>query len=653
MPTERINYTDALRTGTDKLNQAIDQANKAEVDSAVALDTADGAVITADEAKTKSLEVEIELDSVINRETDSDAMSRQAAVNAEGVDKFNLKTRLDEEYNTVITRLAGKLNRGEVSVSDIDKNLGKFDQTYMSDELLQQITGTTPINAVPADGSMTFDKTSFFKVYSDNLIDKTKLVNGYLSAAGTIIAYASTWTTDFIPVEQSVPYKVALIAASANDLWKGHVYGADKVSLGRLTITDQAFTITDPNVEYVRLVLNHSNPSDINSMMVKGTVYPSVYIPYVLKLKTTSTLLQELLDKTPDNSVSPNITTFFKTEHTNLIDKTKISTNKYINDAGVLTADANADTSDFIPVETGKTYMTPSRYVYETLAVWSSYAYDAEKNPIGRIAPTNKQLTITDINAQEVSFVRIVWMKSVNTPVDMELMMVEGTQYPVEYIPYVTDEIGFRDKSMESAFARKLSPYIKTDDGLYGLTWAVIGDSITAPTTAYHKYVAEKLGLSVLNYGIGETSIAFRTGRTDSMSERYVNMSNAADIVTVLGGTNDGGATLGTMSDRTNTTFYGACHLLFKGLAEKYMGKRLGIMLPTPRDNNSILKARVDAEREVAHYYGIPVLDLNNESGIAIESTTIRDALMPDGLHPSVAGHQVLARRVEAFLKTL
>lgn len=60
-----------------------------------------------------------------------------------------------EQYSQVITTLNGLIKKGEVSVSDIDKNKGKLDQTYLSDELLQQMAGNTPINAVPADGSIT------------------------------------------------------------------------------------------------------------------------------------------------------------------------------------------------------------------------------------------------------------------------------------------------------------------------------------------------------------------------------------------------------------------------------------------------------------------------------------------------------------------
>lgn len=59
------------------------------------------------------------------------------------------------QYSQLITTLNGLIKKGEVSVRDIDKNKGKLDQTYLSDELLQQMAGNTPINAVPADDSIT------------------------------------------------------------------------------------------------------------------------------------------------------------------------------------------------------------------------------------------------------------------------------------------------------------------------------------------------------------------------------------------------------------------------------------------------------------------------------------------------------------------
>ena len=79
-----------------------------------------------------------------------------------------------EQYSQVITTLNGLIKKGEVSVSDIDKNKGKLDQTYLSDALLQQIAGNTPINAVPADGSITTGKLA------DNSVKREKLSDRFL-----------------------------------------------------------------------------------------------------------------------------------------------------------------------------------------------------------------------------------------------------------------------------------------------------------------------------------------------------------------------------------------------------------------------------------------------------------------------------------------
>lgn len=59
-----------------------------------------------------------------------------------------------------------------LSVEDINKNLGKIDQTYLTDELIAQIAGTAAINAVPADNSLTTAK------YVDNSITSSKIANG-------------------------------------------------------------------------------------------------------------------------------------------------------------------------------------------------------------------------------------------------------------------------------------------------------------------------------------------------------------------------------------------------------------------------------------------------------------------------------------------
>ena len=66
-----------------------------------------------------------------------------------------------------------------------------------------------------------------------------------------------------------------------------------------------------------------------------------------------------------------------------------------------------------------------------------------------------------------------------------------------------------------------------------------------------------------------------------------------------------------------------------------------------------LLSGYVDIIKEVAGYYGLPVLDLFNTSGIQPKVDIIRETYMPDGLHPSDAGAEKIAKRLYNFLLSL
>ena len=61
----------------------------------------------------------------------------------------------------------------------------------------------------------------------------------------------------------------------------------------------------------------------------------------------------------------------------------------------------------------------------------------------------------------------------------------------------------------------------------------------------------------------------------------------------------------------------------------------------------------VDAIREVAAYYSLPVLDLYRVSGMATHLETQKIQFMPDGIHPNVQGHIRIAERLQSFLQSL
>lgn len=212
-----------------------------------------------------------------------------------------------------------------------------------------------------------------------------------------------------------------------------------------------------------------------------------------------------------------------------------------------------------------------------------------------------------------------------------------------------------------------------------------LGDSITqghgtsCQEKIYLNVLKERVGLAeARNYGIGGTRYALQKGTescpkddwvdVNSFSERFEQMDDDADIVVVFGGTNDyghGDAPLGSFSDRTPDTFYGACHYLYSELIKKYLGKTIVIMTPLHRSNElseygtakekryGSLREYVNAIREVAEYYSLPILDLYATSGMQPEVEEIKNTYIPDGLHPNDLGHQILAHKLEVFLQNL
>ena len=220
---------------------------------------------------------------------------------------------------------------------------------------------------------------------------------------------------------------------------------------------------------------------------------------------------------------------------------------------------------------------------------------------------------------------------------------------------------------------------------LEGLKMNFLGDSITEGIGTSRK---ECIYLNVLkseaklavarNYGISGTRFALQMGTKErpkddyvdvnSFCERYNQMEDDADVVVVFGGTNDyghGDALIGVFSDRTPDTFYGACHFLFEGLVNKYLGKQIVIMTPLHRTNElrktgdvkareiGTLKDYVDIIREVAEYYSLPVLDLYASSGMQPEIESVRGKYIPDGLHPNDNGHILIAQKLKKFLQML
>ena len=209
-----------------------------------------------------------------------------------------------------------------------------------------------------------------------------------------------------------------------------------------------------------------------------------------------------------------------------------------------------------------------------------------------------------------------------------------------------------------------------------------LGDSITEGhgtsdwgTKPFHQLLRIRCGLAeARNYGKGGTKIARLPVVTDHPFDQDFNlrapdMNHDADAVVVFGGTNDfghGTIPLGDMDSRDIHTFYGGLHSLCTFLINTYKDKPIIFMTPLHRlnevlDHNNRVKdgntnARplvefVRAVREVCEFYGIPVLDLYRDCALYGQNWAWCEKYMPDGLHPSDAGHELIANKLQKFLE--
>lgn len=208
---------------------------------------------------------------------------------------------------------------------------------------------------------------------------------------------------------------------------------------------------------------------------------------------------------------------------------------------------------------------------------------------------------------------------------------------------------------------------------------AFLGDSITEGSGAskvenrYTDVFGRISGAKVYNYGISGTRIAPQHAKSDDRFDldfilRADEIEKDSDVIVVFGGTNDfghGDAKLGTFESRDPYTFYGAMHVLCEKLINRFPNADILFMTPLhrcsedevskenglPEETN--LAGYVSIIREVAEFYGLPVLDLFSTSGLQPKVDIIKETYMPDGLHPSDAGALRIALRLMGFLQTL
>lgn len=215
--------------------------------------------------------------------------------------------------------------------------------------------------------------------------------------------------------------------------------------------------------------------------------------------------------------------------------------------------------------------------------------------------------------------------------------------------------------------------FVKDFGDLSNKVWLTLGDSITA-RGLYQDLVKSLCDIQYVNYGIGGTCIAKTwDSTTNAFCQRYVDMQDDCDLITVWGGVNDFSSNIpiGTKGSTNQRQFYGALKVLIEGLIAKYPAKKIGFILtPTVNYTDTSLNYCFEETNTAGHKlidyinaiidmcndYALPVLDLYHNCGInQLNMSTMTSNVgqtAPDGLHPSILAMNFMKYQILDFIKT-
>lgn len=229
---------------------------------------------------------------------------------------------------------------------------------------------------------------------------------------------------------------------------------------------------------------------------------------------------------------------------------------------------------------------------------------------------------------------------------------------------------------------------LDTPDILHEKKWAVAGDSFShgdgvtetiqtgpyAGNYAVYPYIiATRHNMTIENFfENGRTLAEPQDGTsTNAFAHYYQNVSADTDYLTIYLGINDshkstastGNIPLGTITDNTTATFYGAWNVILTWLITNRPNLKIGIIVSNACDSDDYRVASI----AIATKYGIPYIDMNGDerTPCMIRSTnanvasavrnqrTVNWRVSSENAHPNAACHAFEATFIEDFLRSL
>ena len=571
-------------------------------------------------------------------------------------------------YNTLAESLQN------LSADMLNPNLGKLTQIHMSDELLAQIAGNAPINAVPADGGVTTPKyadksitpvklSGVHEISGENLYHPSDIINGkFIFSSGSIIDDGES-SMATINVSPNTIYSFwrkrnRWEPGSSGPLLLNNIDGSKDV-IDASTLTkgihlgyEYVVFETDTNTVSVSFNVMLTSPawdSSDTTILVEGSTIPN-------KKEIKKIFSSEITDaKARDAIINYDKQTELTTP-INLYNQNYIIEGKVAHSSGTIRDDVNASIAT-VRVSPNTIYSF-WRKRNEWRLGWSGPLLLNNIDGSVDIIDTSTlpkdiylgyEYVVFETNTDTVSVTFNT--KLSNWDSSDTTILVEGDNID-----------GAKEISKIFGMDIKPKPYA-------GKKWVAFGDSLTEKnsrtTLNYHDYVSDDLGITVINMGVGGSGYKRRDDVDRAFYQRVNDIPLDADVITIFGSFNDlsAGIPIGTPSDTGIETLGGSINTTLDNLNARLPIVPVGIIAPTPWhyskpwDETDNSTQYTQLLKEICNDRGIPFLDLYHSSGLRPWEADYRTLMYSrdegSGTHPDENGHKLFYPQIREFLKSL
>lgn len=205
------------------------------------------------------------------------------------------------------------------------------------------------------------------------------------------------------------------------------------------------------------------------------------------------------------------------------------------------------------------------------------------------------------------------------------------------------------------------------ENGLSGKNSPVIYDGNRGMYKTYPWWIAERNNMTLINEAKCGTTItnAFNGERNPFSVSRYKAIPTDTDYITLMFGLNETNLTddqIGSKTDTSNTTLWGAYNIVFEYFLTNMPLAKIGVIISDAWMNEKY----ANAVKEICKYWGIPYLDLkfdisipmgiDGRVGVSQKAKELRNKafkVTDSNGHPNVDAHKYRSTIIENWLRSL